>query len=100
MANARQKCGVVDLVAVEMEDRQDRAIANGIQKLVDVPGCGEWSGFRFAISDNRRHNQCRIVECRAAGMRQHVTQLPTLMNRSRSLRRTMTPDSSRKRKFF
>ena len=35
--NSREQRGVVDLVAVEMQDRQDGAVANGIQKLVRMP---------------------------------------------------------------
>ena len=37
VADPRQHRGIVDLVAIQMKDRQDRAIANGAKKLIDVP---------------------------------------------------------------
>src|ERR1700751_551376 len=43
--DARKQRWIVDLVAVEMEDGQDGAIARRIQELIDVPGGREWPGF-------------------------------------------------------
>ena len=37
-ADACQKRRIIDLVSVQVKDWQNRAIANGIQKLADVPG--------------------------------------------------------------
>ena len=39
---------VGDLVAVEMQDRQHRAIGGRIEKLVGMPRRGQRSGFRLA----------------------------------------------------
>jgi len=41
VADARQQGGVVDLVAVEVEDGQHRAVADGVEELADVPGGGQ-----------------------------------------------------------
>src|SRR5215472_6041755 len=45
MRDASQQRRIVDLVSVDMEDRQDGAIARRIQELIDVPGGREWSCF-------------------------------------------------------
>ncbi len=96
VADARQQRGVVDLVAVEMKDGQHRAVASGIEKLVDVPGSRQRAGFRFAIAHHRGDDQLGIVERRAAGVRQHVAQFAAFVDGARRLRRAMAADPSRK----
>ena len=93
--DARQQRRIVDLVAVEMQDRQHRAVAHRIQEFVDVPRSGQRSGFRFAVADHRRHDQLRIVEGRAAGVREHVAKLSAFVNRTRRFRRAVAADSAR-----
>jgi len=45
VTDARQQRGIVDLVTVEMEDRQDHSITNRVQELIDVPRSCEWARF-------------------------------------------------------
>src|SRR5262249_21717348 len=40
VADTRQKSRIIDLVAVQVKDGQDRSIPNRIQELADVPRCG------------------------------------------------------------
>ena len=52
--DARENGRVGDLVAVEMQDRQHRAIGDGIEKLVGLPRRRQRTCFRLAIADARR----------------------------------------------
>src|SRR4029077_17919230 len=63
VTNAREDCGIIDFVAVEMKNRQDRAIPHRIEEFVDVPGSCKGPGLRFTVSDYRRDYQIRIIEC-------------------------------------
>ena len=43
---------VGDLVAVEVQDRQHRAVAGRVEELVGVPGGGQRPGLRLAVADD------------------------------------------------
>src|SRR3954454_21289557 len=45
--NPREYGGAGDLIAVQMQDRNDRPVRYGIEKLVRVPACGQRPGLRF-----------------------------------------------------
>src|SRR5579864_1018007 len=98
--NARQQGRIVDLIAIQMEDREHSAIARRIQELVGVPGSRERTGFRLAIAHDCRNNQLWIVKGRATGMREDVAEFSAFVNRSRSFRRAVTPDSAGEGKFM
>ena len=97
--DARQHGGAGDLVAVQVKDRQHRAIANGIQELVRMPARGERTGFRLAVAHDAGDDELRVVEGRAIGVRQCIAELATLVNRTRSLRRNVTRDAAGKREL-
>ena len=78
--------GVADLKAVEVEDRQNRAIACGIQKLVAVPSGCQRAGFRLAVTHHAGRNQVRIVEHGAKGMGQGIAQLAAFIDGTGGLR--------------
>src|SRR4030095_8815739 len=84
-----------NLVAVEMEDRQDRTVRGGVQELVRMPARGERSSLGFSVTDHAGHHQVGIVECRAISVRQGVTQLAAFMDRTRCFRGYMTWHSAR-----
>ncbi len=92
VADARQQRGIVDLVAVEVEDGQYRAVANGREEFVDVPGGRQRAGFGFAIAHHRGDDELRIVERSAASVRQHVAQLTAFVDRTGSFRRAVAAD--------
>ena len=53
---------VGNLVAVQMQDRQHRAVGGRIEELVGMPGRGQRSGFRLAVADDAgddRDRDCR-----------------------------------------
>ena len=69
VADAREHRRAGDLVAVQMQDRQHRAVARRIQKLVRMPARRERAGLRFAIADDaarRSDRDCRTPRRRRA----------------------------------
>src|SRR5580704_5860981 len=98
--NARGNRWIVDLVAVEMKNREHRPIANRVQKFVDVPGGGERTGFRFTVANHRSDDQLRIVECRATGVRENVAQFAAFVNGPRQLWSTVAADAAWKRELL
>ena len=96
MTDAREQSWIVDLVTIEMKDRQHSAVPIGIEKLVDVPRSGQRTRFRLAITNDRSHDQVGIVESRAASMGQDIPQFSALMNRPRRFRSAMAADAAGK----
>ena len=90
---------VRDLVAVEVQDRQHRAIALRIQKLVGVPAGRQWPGLGLAVADDAADEQVRVIKGRSERMRQRVTQLAAFMDRAGSLRRGVAGDAAGERKL-
>ena len=66
--DARQQGGIGDFEAVEMQDRQHRAVARGVEEFVGVPTCRKRTGFGFAVADDAGDDQIGIVEGRAIGV--------------------------------
>ena len=68
--NAGQDGGIGDLVAVEVQDGQDRAVAGGIEKLVGVPAGGQRAGLGFSVADHAEHRELGVVERGAVGVQE------------------------------
>src|SRR5678816_4111597 len=100
MAYPRQQSRIINLVPVEIKDRQHSAVANGIEKLIDVPRGGERPCFGFAITDDCRNNQVGIVERGPTRVRQNIAQLATFVYRTRRFGSAVTADAAGKRKLF
>ncbi len=98
-ADAGEDGRIGDLVAVEMQDRQHRAIGGRIEKFVGMPRRGQWSGFRLAIADDAGDHEIGIVEHRPERMAERIAQLAALVDRARALRRCVAGNSARKRKL-
>src|SRR5579875_2232359 len=64
-----------------------------------MPARGQRSGLCFAVSDNARDDQIRVVERGAIGMREGVTELAALMHRTRRLRCHVAGNSPGKREL-
>jgi hypothetical protein len=79
--------GFGDLVSVQVQDRQHRAVAYRVEELAGVPGGGQRPGLRLAVADHARRDEVRVVERGAVRVRQAVAQLPTLVNGPGGLRR-------------
>ena len=97
--NAREHRRVGDLVAVEVQDRQHRAVARGVEELVRMPARRQRSGLRLAVADHAGGDKAGIVEDRAMGVRHRIAELAALMNGPRRLRRHMARNPAGKREL-
>src|SRR5208283_1613032 len=94
--DARQHCRIGDLVTVEMQYGEDRAIRGGIEEFIGVPARSQGARFRLAIADDASDNQIWIVESGAESVREGIAELAALMNGAGSFRRDVTRDPARK----
>ena len=99
VADPGQERRVGDLVAVEVQDRQHRAVRRRVQKLVRVPARRQRSGFRLAVADDAGDDQIGVVERRAIGVRQRIAELAAFVDRTRRLRRDVARDAAGKREL-
>ena len=86
MRDAGEDGGICDLVAVQMQHRQDGPIANRIQKFVRMPRGGQGARFRFAVTHNDEADQGWMIEDRTKCVRQAVAQFPAFMDGTGRLR--------------
>src|SRR4029077_11450846 len=49
MADAGENAGIGDLVAVQVQDRENRAVGHRVQEFVRMPARCQWSSLRFAV---------------------------------------------------
>ena len=77
VGDAGQDGRVGDLVAVEVQDRQHDTVGARVDELVGLPAGGQRAGLSFAVADDGRNEQARVVHHSTVGVRQGVTQLAT-----------------------
>src|SRR5580693_5598034 len=94
-ADAREHGRICDLETVEMQDRKNRAITCGIEKLIGVPARGQCAGFRLAIANHTGDDQIRIIERSAIGVNQRIAEFSAFVYRAGSFRRYVTGNSVR-----
>ncbi len=99
MADAGEDAGVGDLVAVEMQDRQDDTVGRRIEELVGVPAGRERSGLGFAVAHDAGDDEIGIVEGRAIGVRERVAEFTAFMDGARRLGRNVARDAAGKREL-
>ena len=99
MRNTGQHCGSGDLVSVEMQNRQHRAIARGIEKLIRMPARRAGPGLCFAVAHHAAGKQIRIIKHRAIRVQHGVTQFAAFVDRPGRFGRGMARDATRKRKL-
>ena len=92
--NAREDGGVRDLVAVEVKDGQDGAVADGVEEFVGVPGGGERAGLGFAVADAAGDDEVGVVEGRAEGVRERVAELAAFVDGAGSFGRAVAADAA------
>ena len=86
---------VGDLVAVEVQDRQDDAVGARVDELVGLPAGGQRAGLGFAVTDDARDEEARVVHDRAVGVRQGVAQLAAFVDGARRLRSEVGRNATR-----
>ena len=79
-----------------MQDRQDGAVAAGVQELVPVPARRERPGLGLAVPDDAGDEQVGVVERRSEGVRQRVPELAAFVDRPRRLGRGVARDPAGK----
>ena len=99
VTDAGEHGGIGDLVAVQMQDRQDGAVPRRVQELVGVPARCQRSGLGLAIADDAGDDQVRIVERCAIGMRQGIAEFAALVDGAGCLRRDVTGNAAGKREL-
>ena len=97
--DAREHGRIRDLVAVEVQDRQHRSIAHGIEEFVGVPARRQRPRFSLAVADHAGDDEVGVVEGRAMGVRHRIAELPALVDRARRLRRDVARDAAGKREL-
>jgi hypothetical protein len=94
-----QHRGVRDLVAVEVEDRENHTVEPGVHELVGVPCGRERSRLGFAVADHARDEQVGVVERRTVGVAERVPQFAALMQGARGVGRRVARDAAREREL-
>src|SRR6185437_8427056 len=97
--NAIQHSRIGNLVAVQVQDRENRAVDVRVEELVGVPAGGERPGLCFAVADHTGHDQVGVVEGGTVGVDERVAEFTALVNRPWSLRGDVTGDTSGKREL-
>ena len=80
MADTSEKSWIVDLVTIQMQDREDCTICEWVEELCAVPTGSEWTSLGFSVTDHCQSNKIRVVIDSSKGMRYRVTELSTLMD--------------------
>jgi hypothetical protein len=91
--DAGQHGGVGDLVAVQVEDGQDGAVAGRMEELVGVPARGQGPRLRLPVADHAGHDEVGIVEGGPVGVGQGVAELPALVDGAGGLGRRVAGDA-------
>jgi hypothetical protein len=59
--DAGEEGRVGDLIAVEMQDRQHRAVGSRVEKLVGMPSRGQRPGLRLSVTDDAGDDEVGII---------------------------------------
>src|ERR1700680_79014 len=81
VADAGEHGRIGDLEPIEMEDGKNRTVALRIQKLVGMPTGGKCASLRLSVAHYAGYDEIRIIECRAKGMDERITQLAAFKDR-------------------
>ena len=92
VADARKDRWVGDLVAIQIQDRQHRAVAHWVDKLVGMPRCSERPGLRLAVTHDAGDDEIGVVERHAVSVGETVTQLAAFVDGARGFRSDVAPD--------
>ena len=80
MGDAGEDGGVGGLEAVEVQDGEHRAVNDGVEELVGVPGGGQGAGLGLAVAHHAGGDEGGVIQHRAEGMGQGIAQLAPLID--------------------
>src|SRR5258708_16806243 len=66
-----------------MQEGEERAVGDGVEKFVAVPAGGQGTGLGLAVADHHEGNQVRVVVGRPVGVRDAVAELAALVDTAR-----------------
>ena len=89
-----------DLVAVQVQDRQNNAVRHRIEELVAVPRGCQRAGLRLAVTDNHGCDQVGVIQHRTEAVRQRITQFTALVDGARGLRGNVAGNAARERELL
>ena len=92
--------GIRNLVTVQVQDGEHRAITSGVQKFVGMPTGRQRTRLRLTVADDTRHNQIGVVKRRTVSVGNGITQFATFMNGTRRFRRDVAGNAARKRELL
>ncbi len=81
---------VGDLELVEMEDREDHAVASRMQEPGRVPARRERAGLGLSVADHAEDDELRVVQRGSAHVQERVPELAALVEGAGSLGRAVT----------
>lgn len=96
IVHARKHRRIGDLVAVEVQHRQHRAVCPRVEELVRVPRRRQRPGLGLAVAHPAGNDEIGVVEGRAIGVDERVAELAAFVDRARRLWRHMARYPARK----
>ena len=80
VGHAGKDSGVGDLIAVEMQDRQNDTVGCRVHELVGLPRSRERTGLGLAVAHHGHGQQARVVHDGAIGVAERVAELAALVD--------------------
>src|SRR5215212_2483524 len=77
-----QHGGVGNLVAVEVQNRQDRSVAYRVEEADGLPGAFQGTGLGLAVADHGGNEEVWVVEGGTEGVGEDVAELTALVDRA------------------
>ena len=99
LGDAGEHRRVRDLVAVQMQDRQNGAVGARVEELVRVPARRERAGLRLAVADDAGDHEVGVVERSAERVRERIAELAALVDRAGRLGRDVRRDAAWEREL-
>ena len=94
VGHAGEDGGVGDLVAVEVQDRQNDTVGCRIHELVGLPRGRERTGLGLAVAHHGHGQQARVVHDGAVGVAERVAELAALVDGTGRLGRKVARDAA------
>ncbi len=95
----REHGRVGDLVTVQVEHGQHRAVLRRVEELVRVPARRERPGLGLPVADHAHSKQIGVVVDGSVGVQQRVPELASLVDRPRRLGRRVARNPAREREL-
>ncbi len=86
VGDARKYRRIRNLIAVEVQDRQNNAVGERVHELIGLPRGGKRACLCLAIADDSNCEQGRIGKHSSISMGKRIAELASLMDRTRGFR--------------